>query len=144
MVFFFKARQKELSEGNTNVDDRRLTQLNNMMSLTQIKEQVESLETLLNLFDNKELNEILLMLEDIRNRQKMVSLFEKFFFVIDNNKRKIREAKSQVEVLESENSKKEAENRKLKRRMIELKNEVVTLLQDNFKAKFIINLPSLK
>ena len=115
-----------------------------MMNLTQIKEHIESLEELMGLFDNKELNEILLMLEDLRNRQKMVSLFEKFFFVIDNNKRKIREARRQVDLLESENSKKEAENRKLKRRMIELKNEVVGLWEGNFKAKFIISLPSLK
>ena len=142
-MMFFSARYYESNSAVSDLGDKEYVALNSEFTSAELRDIYLKLSILIEDLENHELNEILNILEDKRHKQKIVVVFERYFNVIDSNRRKIRESKDAIENLNAESQQKNQELRKLNRRMITVRNEIVAMLEKNFKAKFNVNVPTI-
>lgn len=142
-MMFYSARYYEVNNAISDLGDKEYISLTSEFTPSELRNILLNLNIIIESMEDQKLNEILNILEDTRNKQKIVMNFERYFNVIKNNKRKIRETNETIEGLITDSKQKNDELRHLNRRMISLRNEIVTILEKNFKAKFNVNVPSV-
>lgn len=140
---FYSARYYETNGATSNLADKQYIDLTSEFTPLQLRDIYLNLTVVIETIEDHQLNEILNILEDTRNKQKIVVAFERYFNVLENNRRKIRETTEAIEALVSESKQKNDELRQLNRRMIAIRNEIVAIMEKNFKAKFNINVPTI-
>jgi len=143
-MMFYSARYYELNNAVSDIGDKEYVALTSEFTPQEIRDIYLNLTAIIEEMEDLELNEILNILENPKNKQKIVVVFEQYINVIDNNKRKIRDAKNAIDALNTENQQKNAELRKLNRNMITIRNEIVEILEKSFKAKFNVSVPTVK